>query len=72
MIVEGFMKEATFDLSLGIVWSSLGAQTVESAHNVEDPVLIPELKRSLRKWQPTPVFLPGKSHGWRSLVVYSP
>ena len=24
-----------------------------------------------RKWQPTPVFLPGKSHGW-SLVGYSP
>ena len=23
-----------------------------------------------RKWQPTPVFLPGKSHGWRSLVGY--
>ena len=21
-----------------------------------------------RKWQPTPVFLPGKSQGWRSLV----
>ena len=21
-----------------------------------------------RKWQPTPVFLPRKSHGWRSLV----
>ena len=21
-----------------------------------------------RKWQPTPVLLPGKSHGWRSLV----
>ena len=21
-----------------------------------------------RKWQPTPVFRPGKSHGWRSLV----
>ena len=20
-----------------------------------------------RKWQPTPVLLPGKSHGWRSL-----
>ena len=26
----------------------------------------------LRKWQPTPVLLPGKSHGWRSLVGYSP
>ena len=25
-----------------------------------------------RKWQPTPVFLPGKSHGWKSLVDYSP
>ena len=23
-----------------------------------------------RKWQPTPVFLPGKSHGQRSLVGY--
>ena len=22
--------------------------------------------------EPTPVFLPGKSHGWRSLVGYSP
>ena len=27
---------------------------------------------SLRKWHPTPVFLPGKSQGWRSLVGYSP
>ena len=25
-----------------------------------------------RKWQPTPVFLPEKSHGQRSLAVYSP
>ena len=25
-----------------------------------------------RKWQPTPVFLPGKSHDRRSLVGYSP
>ena len=25
-----------------------------------------------RKWQPTPVPLPGKSHGQRSLVGYSP
>ena len=24
-----------------------------------------------RKWQPTPVFLPGESHGQRSLVGYS-
>ena len=25
-----------------------------------------------RHWRPTPVFLPGKSHGWRSLVGCSP
>ena len=25
-----------------------------------------------RKWQPTPVFLPGKSHGQRILAGYSP
>ena len=25
-----------------------------------------------RKWQPTPVLLPGESHGRRSLVGYSP
>ena len=25
-----------------------------------------------RKWQPTPVLLPGKSHGWRRLVGYCP
>ena len=25
-----------------------------------------------RKWQHTPVFLPGESHGRRSLVGYSP
>ena len=25
-----------------------------------------------RQWHPTPVPLPGKSHGWRSLVGYSP
>ena len=25
-----------------------------------------------RKWQPTPEFLPGESHGQRSLAGYSP
>ena len=34
-----------------------------------DPWVRKILRRS--KWQPTPVFLPGKSHGLRSLVGYS-
>ena len=38
-----------------------------------DMGLIPGLKIPWRRnWQPTPVFLPGKSHGQRSLVGYSP
>ena len=32
--------------------------------------LATELRR--RQWHPTPVLLPGKSHGWRSLVGCSP
>ena len=40
--------------------------------NAGDMGSIPKLGRSSgsRKWQPTPVFLPGKSHGQRSLVGY--
>ena len=30
------------------------------------------VKSRRRQWQPTPVLLPGKSHGWRSLVGCSP
>ena len=45
-----------------------------SAYNAGDPGLIPGLGRFpwRRKWQPTPVLLPGKSHGQRSLVAYGP
>ena len=35
-----------------------------------DP-LVEKISRK-RKWQPTPVFLPGKFHGQRSLAGYSP
>ena len=44
-----------------------------SACNVGDPGSSPGWERSPgRKWQPTPVLLPGKFHGQRSLVGYSP
>ena len=69
-------------LSLGLVppqgiWTSLVAQTVKHLPAMwetwvrslgwEDP-----LGKEGRKRQPTPVLLPGKFHGWRSLVGYSP
>ena len=45
-----------------------------SARDVTDVGLIPGLGRSpwRRAWQPTLVFLPGESHGQRSLAGYSP
>ena len=44
------------------------------AYSAGVPGSIPGLGRSPgeRKWQPTPVLLPGKSHGQRILVGYSP
>ena len=45
-----------------------------NAGDVRDTGLIPGSGRFpwRRKWQPTPVFLPGESHGQRSLVDYGP
>ena len=34
--------------------------------------LINEYGKGRRKWQPTPVLLPGKSYEWRSLLGCSP
>ena len=43
-----------------------------SVYNVGDPGSISGSGRPWRrKWQSTPVLLPGKSHGQRSLVGYS-
>ena len=45
----------------------------ESACNAGDLGLIPGVRKIpwRRAWQPTPVFLPGESHGQRSLAGYS-
>ena len=44
-----------------------------SAEDIRDLGSIPGLERSLDKEMATPpVFLPGESHGHRSLVSYSP
>ena len=59
----------------GLELTPLVSQTVKRlAYNAGDQGSIPGSGRSSwrRKWQPTPVFLPGKSHGLRSLVDYSP
>ena len=51
-----------------------GSEGKVSACNAGDLVFDPWVRKIpwRRKWQPTPVLLPGKSHGLRSLVDYSP
>ena len=45
-----------------------------NAGDVRDTDFIPKSGRSPgeRVWQPTPVVLPGETHGQRSLAVYGP
>ena len=42
--------------------------------STQEPRLLANLRQGSRRrqWHPTPVLLPGKPHGWRSLVGCSP
>ena len=56
-------------------WCSLVAQTVKClCLQCGRPGFDPWVRKILwrGKWQPTPVLLPGKSHGRRSMIGYSP
>ena len=62
-------------LELGTWGFPGGSDSKVFACNAEDPGSIPESGRSPGEGngrKPTPVFLPGKFHGQRSLVGYSP
>ena len=56
------------------LFSLLVVQTVKNVPVAQEPrVRFLDWKDpQIRKWQPTAVFLPGDSHGQRSLVGYSP
>ena len=60
---------------LYFTWGFLGGSGVKNLPaNTRDVGLIPGLRRSPgeENGNPTPAFLPGKSHGQRSLEGYSP
>ena len=61
----------TFDVDQGF---PVGSDSKESAWKAGDPRFDPWVGKIpwRRKWQPTLVFLPGRSHGQRSLMGYSP
>ena len=51
-----------------------GGSVVNNTPAMLEPPFNPWVRKITwtRKWQPTPVFLPGKSHGQRSPEGYSP
>ena len=64
----------TVDYILCWDWASLVAQRLKRLPEMRRPRFDPWVGKIpwRRKWQPTPVLLPGESHGGRSLVGYSP
>ena len=58
----------------GLPWWLSGKESACNAGDLGNVGSIPRLGRSPGggKWQPTQEFLPGESHGQRSLVGYSP
>ena len=53
-----------------LFWSGWNKESLALQAQIHDNNPCLEIRR--RKWQPTPVSLPGESHGQRSLVGYSP
>ena len=49
---------------------SMGSQRVQ--HDGATSLSLFTFMHWRRKWQPTPMFLPGESQGWGSLVGYCP
>ena len=71
---DGFIGTRIAQASLSSVGASLVAQLVKNLPTVQETWFNPWLRKVpwRRKWQPTPVFLPGEAHGQRSLMGYSP
>ena len=58
----------------GLPRSLSGKETTYQSTKLRRCRLDPQIGKIIRrrKWQPTPVFLPGESHGQRSLLGYNP
>ena len=57
---------------VGHDWSNLAAVAAEGARRSIQKNIAVIYVTVRMQWHPTPVLLPGKSHGWRSLVGWSP
>ena len=68
-----YLSAPWYNILLGFIFSNGifpgGSDGKASAYNAGRPGFNPWIGKIpwRRKWQPTPMLLPGKSHGWRSL-----
>ena len=76
---QSILKESNPDYSLEGLMLKLKLQyfghlmqTADSLEKTDDGKDRRQGKKQRRQWHPTPVLLPGKPHGWRSLVGCSP
>ena len=63
-----------FSTHMGFPGSSVSKESTCSAGDTGRHGFNPQVRKIpwRRAWQPTPVFLPGESHGQRNMVGYSP
>ena len=76
---EGWISPGIEEVPTGFLWRSHGAEPMSQFYCFwESKCKRPGFNSWVgripwrRKWQPTPVFLPGEFHGCRGLVGYSP
>ena len=80
IIIESFPRLNTRLVTQGVQWSPISQAfgiwykeyTFKRIVESNAIFIVPNHLIRRRQWHPTPGFLPGKSHGWRSLVGCSP
>ena len=71
--ITGESKTTSCAFTIEFLVTPLVKNPLVNAGDARDSGSIPGLQRSQRRlWEPTPVLLPGKFHGQRSLAGYSP
>ena len=71
--MELYSQRHGFEPQVGCSYASLMAPMVKNLPAIQKPRFDPWVRKIpwRREWQPTLVFLPGDSHGQRSMVGYS-
>ena len=69
---EDLLEKEMSTLSSILAWETLWTEEPGGLWSIGSQRIGHDYSNWRRQGHPTPVLLPGKSHGWRSLVDYSP